>query len=185
MPVCYKHTYMMLLSVIICKYNERDWHSQHSFGENMKRWLSPRRLLIGAFCLLVVIQLIPVWLWQSNPAPQSQPKWDSTQTQALAQRACFDCHSNQTTWPWYSYVAPASWLITRDVISGRRELNFDNWQVALARRDRRPLDQQIQREVSRGDMPPSYYLWLHPNATLSPTEQQQLIDGMAKTVQAK
>jgi len=70
----------------------------------MKRLFTPRRLLIGVFGLLVVIQLIPAWLWQTNPAPQSQPKWDSPQTQALTQRACFDCHSDQTTWPWYSYL---------------------------------------------------------------------------------
>ncbi|MFL5803690.1 MAG: heme-binding domain-containing protein [Roseiflexaceae bacterium] len=101
------------------------------------------------------MQLIPAWLWQTNPAPQSQPKWDSPQMQALTQRACFDCHSNQTTWPWYSYIAPASWLITRDVIAGRRALNFDDWQTSLARGDRFPLDQQVQREVSRGDMPPA------------------------------
>lgn len=151
----------------------------------MQRWLSPRRLAIGIFGLLVAIQLFPAWLWQTNPAPQSQPKWDSPQTQALVQRACFDCHSNQTTWPWYSYVAPASWLITRDVIEGRRELNFDNWQTALAKRDRFPLDERIQREVSRGDMPPNYFLWLHPDAKLTTAEQQQLIDGLAKTIQAK
>ena len=151
----------------------------------MKQWLSPRRLVIGVIGLLVLIQLFPAWLWQTNPAPVSQPKWDSPQTQALAQRACFDCHSNQTTWPWYSYVAPSSWLITRDVIEGHNHLNFDNWQTALARQDRFPLDQQIQREISRGDMPPNYFLWLHPNAKLTATEQQQLIDGLAKTIQAK
>ncbi len=151
----------------------------------MQRWLSPRRLLIGIIGLLVIIQLIPVWLWQTNPALQSQPKWDSPQTQALAKRACFDCHSNQTAWPWYSYVAPASWLITRDVGAGRRALNYDDWQTSLARQDRFPLDQQVQREISRGDMPPSYFLWLHPDAKLTTTEQQQLIDGLAKTIQAK
>ena len=151
----------------------------------MRTWLTPRRLLSGALILLVLIQLVPTWLWNTNPAVVSQPTWDSPQTQALVQRACFDCHSNQTTWPRYSYVAPASWLITRDVISGRRHLNFDDWQSSLARQDRFPLDQQIQREVSRGEMPPSYFTLLHPNAALTDAEKQQLIDGMAKTVQAK
>src|SRR6476469_7113722 len=150
----------------------------------MQRWLSPHRLAIGIFGLLVAIQLFPAWLWQTNPAPQSQPKWDSSQTQALVQRACFDCHSNQTTWPWYSYVAPASWLITRDVIEGRKALNFDDWQATLSRSDRTPPDRQVQREGSRGDMPPNYFLWLHPDAKLTATEQQQLIDGLAKTIQA-
>lgn len=151
----------------------------------MRRWLTPRRVIVGALVLLVAIQLVPVWLWQTNPTPQAQPKWDSPQTQALAQRACFDCHSDQTTWPWYARVAPASWLITRDVIGGRRELNFDDWQRALARNERSSLDQRVQREVSRGDMPPSYYTWLHPDAALTADERQQLIDGTAKTVQAR
>ena len=151
----------------------------------MNHWLSPRRLAIGAIGLFVLIQLFPVWLWRTNPAPVSQPKWDSSQTQALTQRACFDCHSNQTTWPWYSYVAPASWLIPRDVIEGRQHLNFDDWQTALAKTDRFPLDERVQREMSRGDMPPNYFLWLHSNAKLTADEQQQLIDGLAKTIQAK
>ena len=129
--------------------------------------------------------VVPSGLWNTNPAVVSQPTWDSPQTQALAQRACFDCHSNQTTWPWYSYVAPASWLITRDVLSGRRHLNFDDWQASLARQERFPLDQQIQREVQRGEMPPSYFVLLHPDAALTDAEKQQLIDGMAKTVQAR
>ena len=151
----------------------------------IRSWFSPRRLAIGILVLLVAIQLIPVWLWNTNPTAQSQPKWDSAETKALAQRACFDCHSNQTTWPWYSYIAPGSWLIARDVIAGRRALNFDDWQTSLARADRFPLDQQVQREISRGDMPPSYFLWLHPDAKLTAAEQQQLIAGLAKTIQAK
>ena len=151
----------------------------------IRRQLSPRRLAIGALILLVAIQFFPVWLWETNPAPKSQPKWASAETQALTQRACYDCHSNQTTWPWYASVAPASWLIARDVIAGRKALNFDDWQTTLARADRFPLDQQVRREISRGDMPPSYFLWLHPDAKLTTTEQQQLIDGLAKTIQAK
>lgn len=151
----------------------------------MRKWFTPRRLAIGAVWLLVLMQFVPTWLWNTNPPAQSQPHWDSPQTQALAQRACFDCHSNQTLWPWYSYIAPGSWLITRDVSSGRRHLNFDDWQTALSRQDRFPLDQQIQRQISRGEMPPRYFTVLHPNAVLSADEQQQLIDGLAKTIQAK
>ena len=82
-------------------------------------------------------------------------------------------------------MALLSWLITRDVIAGRKKLNFDDWQTALARGDRFPLDQQVQREISRSDMPPSYFLWLHPDAKLTTAEQQQLIDGLARTIQAK
>ena len=57
---------------------------------------------------LVVIQFVPVE--RPNPPVLREPNWDSPETRALAQRACFDCHSNETTWPWYSQVAPVSWL---------------------------------------------------------------------------
>jgi hypothetical protein len=76
-------------------------------------------LLLVAF---IGIQLIPVS--RADPAVTTPIKWDSPQTEALAKRACMDCHSNQTVWPWYSYVAPASWPVYYDVVRGRQQLNF-------------------------------------------------------------
>jgi len=131
------------------------YYSLRNRPRPLRTWLSPRRLAIGTLILLAAIQLIPFWRWETNPAAQSQPKWDSAATRALAQRACYDCPSNHTTWPWYASVAPAAWLITRDVIAGRDKLNFDDWRTTLARADRLPLDQQVQREISHGNMPPS------------------------------
>jgi hypothetical protein len=148
--------------------------------KRMKR-LSPRTFSIGFFGLLVAIQLIPVWLWQTNPPTQSQLTWSDPQTRTLVQRACYDCHSNQTTWPWYSKVAPVSWLVTWDTVRGRNHLNFDNWNAQVQREPSR-LARQVEREVSSGDMPPSYYLWMHPNAKLTPQEQQQLIQGLQQTI---
>lgn len=148
----------------------------------MKR-LSPRTLSIGFFGLLIAIQFLPIWLWQTNPPAQSQPAWSDPQTHTLVQRACYDCHSNQTTWPWYSKVAPSSWLVTWDTLRGRRHLNFDNWNAAL--RDPTRLAREVQREVSSGSMPPSYYLIMHPDARLTPQEQQQLIQGLQQTIAAQ
>jgi hypothetical protein len=74
--------------------------------------------------LCLCIQLIPVWLAQKNPPVLSEPTWDNSQTRALAKRACFDCHSNETVWPAYARVAPVSWLVTLDTVRGRRHLNF-------------------------------------------------------------
>ncbi|MBI5081140.1 MAG: heme-binding domain-containing protein [Chloroflexi bacterium] len=74
----------------------------------------PKVLMISAVLLVAVVigmQLVPVWLLKTNPPVTAEPKWDSEQTRALAKRACFDCHSNETVWPWYSNVAPVSWLI--------------------------------------------------------------------------
>ncbi len=148
--------------------------------------MSGRRLLIGlgvVIGLFILIQLIPVWLLQNDPPTVSEPQWDSPQTRALAQRACFDCHSNQTTWPWYSRVAPVSWLVTFDVIRGRNHLNFSTYQSGQpigegGREGGRGGGNQMARVIQDGSMPPWYYLLLHPNANLTDAEKQQLIQGL-------
>ena len=81
-------------------------------------WLKPKHLVLACVGLLIAIQLIPVWLLQTNPPARSEPRWNSAQTNTLVHRSCFDCHSNATTWPWYSRVAPVSWLTTYDVVAG-------------------------------------------------------------------
>ena len=85
------------------------------------------------------------------------------------ERACSDCHSQGTKYPWYSFVAPASWLIRRDVVHGREHLNFSSWhQYSINRRER--LLSEIANQVRDGDMPLSSYKWLHPTARLSESE---------------
>src|SRR3954471_20544503 len=96
------------------------------------RFWRPRNLLFGGFGLLLAIQLLPVWLLQTDPPVVAEPTWDRPQTRSLAQRACFDCHSNETQWPLYTRVAPVSWLVTFDVLRGRRNLNFSAWGAANA-----------------------------------------------------
>ena len=78
--------------------------------------------------LFVAAQLIPVN--RTNPSVTTQLNWDSQQTKTLAYRACTDCHSNETTWPWYSYIAPASWLVYYDVERGRSELNLSTYSAS-------------------------------------------------------
>ena len=87
----------------------------------------------------------------------------------ILDRACGDCHSHQTRWPWYSRVAPASWLVVEHVDHGRRHLNFSDWTGPGQERAQDPLH-AICKEVSSGHMPLSSYLWLHPEARLSPTD---------------
>jgi hypothetical protein len=110
----------------------------------------------------------------------SEPQWDSPQTRELAVRACFDCHSNQTVWPAYSSVAPLSWMIERDVASGRRRLNFSQW--GTQQRGARDAAETVQR----GSMPPFYYALpiLHPQAQLSSQEKQSLAQGLQTTLGA-
>ncbi len=139
-------------------------------------------VLVLVACPLL-LQLVPYGHNHTNPPVVSEPKWDSPQTRALAVRACFDCHSNQTDWRWYTNIAPVSWLIQRDVDEGRRRLNFQDWN---ARRGGGEGEggrggNEMARTVERGSMPPWYYLPIHPEAVLSATEKQQLIDGLTAT----
>ncbi len=136
--------------------------------------------IIGLLTLAVIvfaglIQLIPFGKDHANPAVVQEPKWDSPQTRALAKRACFDCHSNETTWPWYSDVAPVSWLIARDVQEGRQKMNLSDW--GTGNRDVK----RAAKVVTSGEMPPWYYVTLHPNASLSAEEKQQLSQGLQAT----
>lgn len=138
-----------------------------------------KRLLIGLIILLVLIflaaQLVPSGRQHANPPILQEPAWDSPQTRQLARDACFDCHSNETAWPWYSNVAPVSWLVTRDVQEGRRVLNFSEWGLGEQEVE------EIGEVVLEGEMPPRYFLITHPEARLSPAEKQAMIDGFAAT----
>ena len=92
----------------------------------------------------------------------------------IAQRSCYACHSNETTWPWYAYVAPASWLVGHDVNDGRRHLNFSEWASTPPDRRQRRMGDLIE-EVRDGEMPPWYYVPLHREAKLSAGDAQALI----------
>ena len=141
---------------------------------SMQRWLI--RIAIAAGALFLLIQLVPYGRSHTNPAITAEPTWNSPQTRALAQRACFDCHSNETKWPWYTNVAPVSWLSQRDVDGGRSSLNFSEWN--------KPQDvsaSDITDAVNGGGMPPWFYVLLHPSAGLSKTEKAQLVTGLDAT----
>ncbi|MBL9017964.1 MAG: heme-binding domain-containing protein [Myxococcales bacterium] len=140
------------------------------------RWKSV--LIVSSLALLALVllaQLVPYGRAHTNPPVAAEPRWDSPATRALAQRACFDCHSNETSWPWYSHVAPASWLVQNHVDEGRRVLNFSEWG--------RPQDEadEAAQEVREGEMPPRSYLILHPEARLTAAERDQLVRGLDAT----
>ncbi len=129
-------------------------------------------VLIGLIAGGILIQFLPYGHDHTNPPVTSEPQWNSQQTRDLVARACYDCHSNQTTWPWYSNIAPLSWLIQHDVEEGRSRLNFTEWNQAP-----REVD-NAARQVQRGTMPQWYYTVLHPTANLTPDEKQALIQGL-------
>ncbi len=135
--------------------------------------------LLGAVVILgVAIQLVPYGHSHTNPPVRKEPAWNSPATRELAVRACYDCHSNQTVWPWYSRIAPVSWLIQNDVDRGRRRLNFSEWD----RPQRGARVSAIDRRMQRGSMPPWYYILMHSQATLSEMEKQGLMRGLDVTV---
>ena len=134
-----------------------------------------RSTVIGFLGLLLAIQIVPYGRHHTNPPVQTEPAWDSQPTREMAVRACYDCHSNQTVWPWYSHIAPVSWLVQRDVDEGRKKLNFSEWD--LPQREAR----ESAKAVRKGKMPQWYYVLGHPEALLSPAERQAFIEGLQAT----
>lgn len=101
------------------------------------------------------------------------------EVQAVLKRACYDCHSNETRWPWYSNVAPASWFVTDHVDHGRKHLNFSDWAQAGRHAEKQNVDAQLDeiiKEVQARNMPLGSYLILHPKAKLSDTEIKLICD---------
>ena len=127
----------------------------------------------------IAIQLFPYGRNHANPPVIGEPAWDSPATRVLAKKACFDCHSNETTWPWYSRIAPVSWLVYRDVVEGREHLNFSEWRGGSRKGE---SSQEITKEISEGEMPPLQYYIVHPEAKLDGPAKKQLIDGLAATI---
>jgi len=120
-----------------------------------------------------LMQLVPYRI--HNPAVVAEPNWPNPQTRELAVRACYNCHSNQTVEPWYSKIAPVSWVLTNHVNDGRDQLNFSEWDARQARQMRDAVE-----SIEEGSMPPSYYTWfgLHRDAKLTPEEEATLIAGL-------
>ena len=131
-------------------------------------------ILVGGFLL---IQLVPYGRNHTNPPVVSEPNWDSPETRALAERACFDCHSNETVWPWYSNIAPVSWLVYHDTEEGRQYLNFSEWG---SNREGEEGEEMVE-QIKKGDMPLPIYLPTHPEARLTPAEKTALINGLLAT----
>lgn len=134
-------------------------------------------IALGATAAAIIgflaIQLVPYGRNHTNPPVQSEPQWDSVRTRELAAKACFDCHSNETHWPWYSNIAPISWQTQDHVDEGRDELNFSEW-------DRDQESDDIVEEFRDGAMPPRSYklrFW----DRLSGTEKDELLAGLVRT----
>jgi hypothetical protein len=122
-----------------------------------------RRALWLALVALLIAQAFRIDT--TNP-PLQQDVAAPPDVDLLLRRACYDCHSNETVWPWYSHVAPVSWLLARDVREGRRELNFSTWNAYDTKKRAKKLKETAE-EVAEGEMPPSFYVAVHRHAALS------------------
>ena len=125
--------------------------------------------------VFLLIQLVPYGKDHTNPPVTGEPAWDTPRTKELAKRACFDCHSNETVYPWYSNVAPVSWLVQNDIDEGRGYLNFSEWEAGSKRAQRAALE--VEEQVTSGKMPLPIYLLQHPEARLTDAEKQELLKG--------
>ncbi|PNY80528.1 heme-binding domain-containing protein [Deinococcus koreensis] len=135
-----------------------------------RRPLLPR-LMLGLLALFVLIQLVPYGRAHSNPPIQVQPGWIDPDTKAMFVRACADCHSHSTVWPWYSNVAPVSWLLERHVREGRSKFNIHVPGYGKEAGE-------AAKTVRNGSMPDRSYLPMHPEARLSASERDQLAQGL-------
>lgn len=122
------------------------------------------------FLALIGIQFVHVE--RTNPPVNAELK-APPEIKTVLRNSCYDCHSNETKWPWYSYVAPVSWLITDHVNEGRRHLNFSEWEK-LPEKKKAKLKSEIWDEVSEDAMPIKQYTYLHANSALN-LNQKNLI----------
>lgn len=133
-----------------------------------------KKFYIFLVVVLVGIQFIP--LEQSSP-PVQYDLFASTDVKNILRKGCYDCHSNETNWAWYTKVAPLSWLTTGDVNKARKKLNFSDWGLMRAS-EQAKMKEEIWEEVREESMPPWQYRIMHPSTKLS-IEEKNLIRSWA------
>lgn len=133
-------------------------------------WLKSS-VALGA-ALFLVAQFIPVD--RTNPPVETDVTAPAAVREILV-KACFDCHSHETRWPWYSRIAPVSWLTARHVHEGRGDLNFSRW-PAFDFTSQDLILREITQQIQRGAMPPRSYLLGHPEARLTADERRVLLE---------
>jgi hypothetical protein len=128
--------------------------------------------LIGAVGVFLAIQLVPYGWSHPNPPVVQDAPWPDAESAAIARESCYACHSNETDWPAYSYVAPFSWLVRRDVEDGRDEFNFSTWDP-----DDGEADDAVE-VILDGAMPPDRYTMIHRGARLTDDEADRLVAAL-------
>lgn len=138
---------------------------------NLRTMLRPRSIALAVVAVLLIIQFKPVK--RDNPPIQNEVG-ASPEIMAILERACYDCHSNETEWPWYSHVAPISWFVAGHVAEAREHLNFSEW-PAFDMEEQQHLFEEMEEEVEDEEMPLKSYLMLHREARLTPDDREVLL----------
>lgn len=125
--------------------------------------------LIGG---LVVAQVVPIPPAENPTVGQEVPA--DAEVRQILQTSCYDCHSNETIWPWYSHVIPSKWFVRKHVVEGREHLNFSTWGQYTPERAAHKMEEVVEM-IEEGEMPLPSYLRLHGEAELSPAQQQVLL----------
>jgi len=140
-------------------------------------------VMLGAF---IVIQVIPSGMPENQPV-KGEDIFEASnvpaETEALLRAACCDCHSQEANFPWYSRVAPVSWLVARDINFGRENLDFGYW-GQLSKREKLKALGDISEEVENGNMPMPVYIKMHPEADLSPEQRETIVNWTESAAEA-
>lgn len=138
-----------------------------------------KKILLGLIVALIIIQFIPKG--HTNP-PVTGDVATTVEVKEIIKQSCYDCHSNTTEWPWYSKVAPVSWIIGNHVAEGREHLNFSEWDKYRTEVQMK-LANEIEEEIRKGEMPMTGYVAIHSEAELSDTEKEILYAWCKEMIQ--
>lgn len=137
-----------------------------------------RIVLYVILAIIILIQFIPAGRPELKTTHENDLLYNNEIPEEIAgmlRASCYDCHSYEVKYPWYSYVAPVSWLVARDIKEGVKELNFSEWESQSKMDKAKNLDEMID-EINEGEMPMPIYTIIHRNAKLTEEQKQQLAD---------
>lgn len=130
-------------------------------------------IIIAIVTLMQLVRFVVPDFRLDNPSVTQQVAWSSPEAEQLWKQTCTDCHSNETFYPWYSYIAPVGWLVAHDVHEGRDALNIST--------DRRIEWDEMVEVIEEGEMPPPSYLIMHPEANLTDAQKETLMTSIRAT----
>lgn len=139
--------------------------------------MNSKKILLIVLAIVIIIQFIPADLpvvILDNPNDLIANNDIPENIEAILRTSCYDCHSNETVYPWYSYVSPVSLLVSRDTRIGRDELNFSEWEK-LDKIEKAEMLDEIAEEIEEGEMPMKIYPITHPDAKLSDSDREEMV----------